>query len=213
MKTDQLITLLAADVAPVPRHAATRRVLLAWAAGSLLALAWLLAEYGLRADLRVALQGGAFWAKLAFPASLAVAGALLLQRLGRPGVAPGAAAWALLMPVALVWIVAGVQLLLAPQGERLPLVMGTTWRSCAWNIAILSLPVFGAALLALRSLAPTRPRLAGAAAGVLAGGAGASVYAFHCPEMQAPFLAIWYLAGMALPVALGALVGPKLLRW
>jgi hypothetical protein len=31
--------------------------------------------------------------------------------------------------------------------------------------------------------------------------------------MQAPFLAIWYLLGMLIPTALGALLGPRLLRW
>jgi hypothetical protein len=31
--------------------------------------------------------------------------------------------------------------------------------------------------------------------------------------MAAPFLAVWYLAGMAIPTALGALLAPHLLRW
>ena len=68
-------------------------------------------------------------------------------------------------------------------------------------------------LRALRELAPTRLRLAGAAAGALAGGAGAAVYALHCPEFGAPFLAVWYVLGMALPVAAGAWLGPRVLRW
>ncbi|HSV58580.1 MAG TPA: NrsF family protein, partial [Variovorax sp.] len=70
-----------------------------------------------------------------------------------------------------------------------------------------------AALLALKGLAPTRPALAGAAAGIMAGGAGATVYALHCPELAAPFLAVWYVAGMLIPVVAGALIGPRLLRW
>lgn len=49
--------------------------------------------------------------------------------------------------------------------------------------------------------------------GSLAGALGALVYALHCPEVQAPFLAVWYLAGMAIPTALGAVLGPRLLRW
>jgi hypothetical protein len=31
--------------------------------------------------------------------------------------------------------------------------------------------------------------------------------------MEAPFLAIWYLLGMLIPTLLGALLGPRLLRW
>ena len=48
---------------------------------------------------------------------------------------------------------------------------------------------------------------------VLAGALGALVYALHCPEMATPFLAVWYLAGIAIPTALGAMLGPRLLRW
>jgi hypothetical protein len=39
------------------------------------------------------------------------------------------------------------------------------------------------------------------------------VYALHCPELAAPFIAIWYVIGMAAPVVLGAALGPRLLRW
>ena len=46
-----------------------------------------------------------------------------------------------------------------------------------------------------------------------AGALGALVYALHCPEMATPFLAVWYVAGMAIPTALGAVLGPRLLRW
>ena len=70
-----------------------------------------------------------------------------------------------------------------------------------------------AALVALRGLAPTRPAWAGACAGAMAGAAGAAVYALHCTELAAPFLAIWYVAGMALPGFVGALLGPRILKW
>ena len=95
----------------------------------------------------------------------------------------------------------------------MPALMGQTWRSCAWSIGLIALPVFVAVLAALRGLAPTRPAAAGAAAGALAGGAGAAIYALHCPELAAPFLAVWYVLGIALPVVAGALIGPRLLRW
>jgi hypothetical protein len=55
---------------------------------------------------------------------------------------------------------------------------------------VVSLPMFAALLWALKGLAPTRPALAGAAAGALAGGAGAMVYALHCPELAAPYIAV-----------------------
>jgi len=74
-------------------------------------------------------------------------------------------------------------------------------------------PVFAATLWAMKGLAPTRPALAGAAAGLLAGAMAALVYALHCPEMEAPFIGVWYVVGMLIPAAAGALLGPLVLRW
>jgi len=52
-----------------------------------------------------------------------------------------------------------------------------------------------------------------AAAGLLSGAGGALVYALYCTEMAAPFIGIWYLLGMLIPTALGAMIGPRLLLW
>ena len=71
----------------------------------------------------------------------------------------------------------------------------------------------GAAFWALRGLAPTRPRAAGLAAGLLAGAVGATGYALSCSELSMAFVAIWYTLGIALAGGLGALLGPRLLRW
>jgi hypothetical protein len=38
-------------------------------------------------------------------------------------------------------------------------------------------------------------------------------YCLHCPEMSPAFWSIWYVLGMVLVAALGAALGPKLLRW
>jgi hypothetical protein len=70
-----------------------------------------------------------------------------------------------------------------------------------------------ASLWALRGLAPTRPRAAGLAAGLLAGAIGAFAYALACHEVSVAFVALWYSLGIALSGALGALLGPRLLRW
>jgi hypothetical protein len=80
-------------------------------------------------------------------------------------------------------------------------------------IALLSMPLFIAALRVMRGLAPTRLRLAGAAAGFAAGATAALVYCLHCPEMSPVFVGFWYLLGMLIPTALGALIGPRVLAW
>lgn len=68
-------------------------------------------------------------------------------------------------------------------------------------------------LWAFRKFAPTRPRLAGFCSGGLAGTVAAVVYAVHCTESAAAFVATWYTFGMLLPALLGLLIGPRVLRW
>ncbi len=40
----------------------------------------------------------------------------------------------------------------------------------------------------------------------VAGALATLVYCVHCPEMAAPFIAVWYVAGIALPTVLGEAV-------
>lgn len=213
MKTDELIALLGADAAPVPRRAPTRRVGIALAVSLPLSAALLFAAFGPRRDLVEAMFWPMFWVKVLFPIVIAAAGFVLVQRLARPGVRGGLAWPAAMAPVLLIWALALFDWNMAAPADRSAMLWGPTWRSCAFNILALAMPTFVAAIGALRSLAPTRPALAGAAAGALAGGVGGAVYAVHCIELASPFLAVWYVAGIALPVALGALLGPRLLRW
>ncbi|MEJ1165138.1 DUF1109 domain-containing protein [Variovorax sp. CCNWLW186] len=213
MKTDDLVAMLATGAAPAPRRAAGRRLALAVLAGVPLSFAILLTEYGVRRDLVQAMFWPMFWVKVLFPLCIAAAAFVAVQRLARPGV-PVRRAWiGIAVPLLVVWVLAAMSWFNAPPEERMPLLMGESWRICAVSIGLMALPVFAAALVALRGLAPTRPALAGAAAGGLAGGMGAAVYALHCMELTAPFLAVWYVSGIAVPVVLGAVLGPRLLRW
>jgi len=213
MKTDDFAALLAAQVAPVPPRTVSRRLRQALAAGLPLAALIMLCGYGLRHDLVQAMFWPMFWIKLLFSVCIGTAGYVMVQRLARPGVAVRGAWLGAVLPVLLMWALALYRWHLMPGDARMPDLMGQTWRSCVFNIALISLPLLAAGLLALRGMAPTRPAAAGAAAGALAGGAGAAVYALHCPELTAPFLAVWYVLGIALPVLAGALLGPRLLRW
>jgi hypothetical protein len=213
MKTDALIDLLATGPVEVRGRLVTRRFGLALAAGGLLVFVEMVAWLGVRPDLGEVMATPAMWIKLAFVLA-ATAGALWVSvRLARPGLKPGAAWVALLAPFLLIWALAGAQMSMAPPGERLDLFFGLTWAECPWCIAILSMPAFALSIWAMRGLAPTRLRLAGASAGLLSGTLAASIYTLHCPEMSAPFVGFWYVLGMLIPTAVGALIGPRLLRW
>jgi hypothetical protein len=213
MKTDDLIRLLAAGVPATAPGEARRRFALAlgWGAfgTTLLMAVWL----GVRADIGAAVLLPMFWVKLAFPGALLAAALAAALRLSRPGAAPGRAAAVVAAPVLAMWMLAGAVWLDAAAGERSALVLGVSAGTCAITIMLLSVPLLVAVQWAMRGLAPTRPALAGAAGGLLAGAGGALVYALYCTEMAAPFIGIWYLAGMLMPAALGALLGRYLLRW
>jgi hypothetical protein len=106
-----------------------------------------------------------------------------------------------------------VTLAAASPQDRAQLILGDTAGVCPFLIALLAAPLLIALLWVMRSLAPTRLRWAGAASGFAAGAIGAFIYTLHCPELAAPFLGIWYLLGMLIPTAIGAWLGPRLLRW
>ena len=213
MKTDELISVLAAGADAVGPYAARRRYAIALGWGALGAVLLMLILLGLRPDLADAAHLPMFWVKLAFPVALLAAALLAALRLSRPGARLGRAAAAIAAPVLAIWLLAAVALLGASAAEGQQLFLGETWRSCPTSIAILSAPLFAAVVWAMKGLAPTRLALAGAAAGLLAGAAGAAIYALHCPEMAAPFIGVWYLLGMLIPTAVGAVLGPLLLRW
>lgn len=213
MKTDDLISLLAADTAPVPSHAAARQIAIAMAVGIPLAILTMLLTMGSRPDLAQAIQFPLFWVKVLFPAAVACAGFATLARLARPGLSARAGMLASVLPVLLLWLLALAAYASAAPSERAAMVWGESWRTCTVSVVVISVPIFVAAFLALRQLAPTQLLLSGAYAGVLSGAAGATVYAFHCPETALPFMAIWYVAGIAATAGIGAALGPRFLRW
>ena len=213
MRTDDLVAMLATGGGAVAPHAAARRYAAAIAWGALGAALLLGLLLDVRRDLGVAVLMPMFWVKLAFVACLAAASLPAVLRLSLPGLRLAWVPGALAAPVLAMWLLAAFVLIRAEPAQRAGLFYGDTWNSCPLLVALLSAPAFAALLWAARGLAPTRLRLAGAAAGQLSGAVGALVYSLHCPEMAAPFVGFWYLLGILIPTAAGALLGPRLLRW
>lgn len=213
MKTNDLIDMLATGpdvaLAPVPVLRNTLLVLAALLLSGILMTATL----GLLPQLAQAPHQPAFWLKLIFSAALGGAGWFAARRLSRPGSSSGKLLLLVGAPVAMIWLIAAPTLFQSEPELRAGLFWGSTWRYCPALIALMSLPVFAATLSIMRQLAPIRLRLAGAAAGLASGGAAAVVYCLHCPEMSAVFVGFWYLLGMLVPTAVGALIGPRVLRW
>ncbi len=211
--SEALIARLAEELRPAPRSMVVRRLALGVGAGSVISAIVIAATLGLQPNLAQVAAGAMFWVKLAYSLALAVVALWACERLSRPaGQADGRIAW-LLAPLVAVAGLAVWQLAGASPPSRMPMVMGHSADVCPWLILGFSLPPLTGLIWAVRGLAPTRLRLTGAVLGLAAGGAGAAVYALHCNEAAAPFLAVWYSLGIAGAGVVGGLAGPRLLRW
>jgi len=213
MKTDDLIQSLAADLKPVGRGAASRRIALGLGLGAAVSVVLMVLWIGVRPDLAQALKTSMFWMKFAYAGLAALLLALATSRLSRPGARLGGLVVAVALPFVLMGTMAGIRLAMAARDAWHGLIMGASAHNCPWCIFIIGLPLLAGAIWAVRGLAPTRPTLAGLMAGGAAGALATLIYSFHCDETAAPFVAIWYTLGMALVATLGAAVGGRLLRW
>ncbi len=213
MKTDDFITLLATGTDAADAGAPARRLAAAAVGGGLVATSLVF----LWIDVRSTLAGDAmlpmFWVKELFCVALVAAGLFAVIRHSRPGAGLAWVSPLAVAPMLAMGLLATVVLVAADPRDRADLIRGISWEECSFNIAVLSLPALVAILWAMQGSAPTHPRRAGAAAGFAAGAIGALAYTLHCPELDAPFLAIWYVSGILIPTFVGACVGPRLLRW
>ena len=213
MKTNDLISALSADL-PVTGAVRLRTRLAVWMAPAAgLVLAGVMLTLGLRPDLAAALGGPAFWAKALYTVSLATAGFWLLDRAGRPGASVVAPLGLLAAILIVAMATGGASLMTTPGEARMDALMGGSARVCPTNIAGLSLLAAPLILFASQKFAPVRPMLAGTAVGLLTGGLAATLYGLHCPEHTAAFVAVWYTLGIAIPTAIGAVIGRFIWRW
>jgi hypothetical protein len=213
MKTDDLVSMLAAGVEPIDAQRTVRRRWLAIAGGFLAALVLTAGTLHLNPALSRDVFVAMFWVRETYCAVLGLLGFVAVNRLARPGIRLGWVPAGMGGVVIVMWILAVAVLIVAPAQTRAHLFFGRTAAICPFLIALVAAPLFIAFLWVLRDLAPTRLRSAGAAAGFAAGSLGALAYSLHCPELSAPFIGVWYLLGMSIPTTLGVWLGPRLLRW
>ena len=213
MKTDQLIDMLSTNVEPVPPGGLRKTLLGALVAGGIAAFCLMLATVGLRTGVTDGFLPGYLTVKLLFTLSLIGVGAALLERLMRPG-QDGRKLFAFVFLPFLIVVCAGVASLVFGQPMAWGRMMfGMQWATCLLCIPLFAVVPFAALIWALRKGAPTNLRQAGAIAGLVAGALGATAYAFHCPDDSVPFIAVWYGTLVVLCGAIGAVLGPRLLRW
>jgi hypothetical protein len=216
MKTDHLIDLLSTNLEPVPPARFGRALIVALVGGGAAALLLMLSTIGPRPDLNSPVHLRWTVIKELFALSVIAAGAPLLLKSMRPGLETKARWSQVLLPFMVAFATA--VLLLFYSGLRVYEVMlgGATGRSsvrCLLCIIVFAAIPFAALLWTLRKGAPTRLRLSGFIAGIVAGGVGAAAYAFGCLSDTIPFIAVWYTAAIGTCGLFGAELGSWLLRW
>lgn len=213
MRTDDLISALAADARAEASSSLSQRALVSLGVGAAVTALAFLAMLGPRADLLAPATLAATAGKIAVTGAVALAGALAALRLVSPGAPVGRALWPLLaalvgLAIWGVWETA----MLGAEGWRVRLV-GSNASHCLMLAPLFALAPLAGFLAALRRGAPVRPARAGAAAGLASAGVGAAFYALNCTDDSPLFVFVWYSLATAIVMALGAAIGSRLLRW
>jgi hypothetical protein len=213
MRTDDLISMLGTHVEPVDQKYVLRAIGMATAAGTLVAMAVMFLAFGFRTDLTTPRAFAFLFLKLAFAVVTLVLTAIMLTKLARPGGERRISMAWVVLPFAAVVLLAAAHLASAPSAHWERMIVGDQWLECLVSIPIIAIVPFAVIIWAVRRMAPTDLRRAGALAGLIAGSISAAAYALHCMDDSVPFVALWYSGTIILCTAAGALLGPRLLRW
>jgi hypothetical protein len=181
--------------------------------GAVLAVALFSVTLHTRPDIGEAFRSPAFVYKLITALSLAATAGALLPQAARPLPVARSRRTILIAAPALLAVGVAIELYLQPAALWLPRLVGHNAAHCLSIIPFLSAAPAGCLLVALRQGAPSQPTLAGAIAGLIAGGLGAALYALTCPDDSPLFVATWYTIAVAIVTGLTAYAGRHLLRW
>jgi len=213
MTTDQLISLLAADLKPVDRWRILRAVIVALAIGTAAAFGVMLLIFGARAEMPGVRNPDFLVIKLLFAFTVVATGTIFLPRLARPGAETRSSPALIFTPFAAIAAATAVVLGSTHFSSWIGLIVGKDSLTCLLSIPLLAVLPFTALIWALSIGAPTDETRAGEIAGLVAGGLGAFVCAFPCADGSLPSIALWYGLPIGICAIFGAMLGPSLLRW
>jgi hypothetical protein len=215
VNTDDLINFLGTNVEPVKSGQLRNTLLASLAVGAVAALCLTLVILGLGAP-NEAFGGellGPRFLGLVFTLGVVLAGTSFLLRAARPGT-PGRRPLVVIGLLFFALLSAGVITLVLSHpvvwGE---MVFGPQWAVCLVCIPLFAIAPFASLIWALRKEAPTNPAWTGAVAGLVAGALGAAAFALHHPAGSILFILLWYGGPIVACTLVGAILGPRLLRW
>lgn len=213
MKTDDLITMLAQDAAPPPATPVGQRAMLGLGLGFAGAVLLYLLVLGPRPALLDYVQNPVVLSKTILPFGLFILALIMGLRSVRPGASMGRTA-------RLIWVIPTILagLVIWALATTPPSRMWLDWVGhsipvCLPAITVLSLPIMGGLITAMRRGAPVDPQAAGALIGLASAGLATALYSTFCTEDSPLFFATWYTIGILCTTGLGAWAGGKWLRW
>lgn len=211
MRTEELITDLAADL--TPRWSLRSLYGAGLAIGVSVAAAMFFVSLGVRPDIHHAAGTVRFLFKFVVTLSLAMAAFGLLLPLSRPGADPGVWRWLLAVVPGLLLVAVLAELVSTPAFAWQTRLVGTNALLCLAAIPALSTGPLVCLIACLRRGAPMYPGLTGAVAGLAASGIAATFYASHCPDDSPLFVMTWYGIATALVSLIGLAAGRAFLKW
>lgn len=212
MKTDDLITALAADRSDQSLRPRTA-IVCATIAGALIATILFISVLGYRPDIAQAAGTYRFLFKFVLTVTLAASAIGLVLQVFRPEAVLGRRLWLLAAAPVMLVLAALAELIVMPSASWMPRLIGTNARFCLVVIPSLSVVPLLAFFWALRRSAPANPGLAGALAGLASGGIAATLYASHCIDDSPLFVMVWYSLAIGLVTAVGYFAGRRWLAW
>jgi len=213
MTTNQLIDLLVADLKPVDERRTLHAVIVALVIGLAAALGVMSLIFASPPELLDGKNLVFLLVKLVFASAVVATTAVFLPQLARPGIKMRRTPALILMPFAAFAAAAAVELASVHSSAWAAMIVEKDSLTCLPAVLLLAILPFTALMWGLRAGAPTDRIMAGAIAGLAAGGLGAFACAFPCTEQSLPSIALWYGFPVGVCAAVGAKLGPSLLRW
>jgi hypothetical protein len=212
MRTDDLVHALVADHHAI-KSSFGRKFAVVITVGFAISAVLFWGTLGPRPDIEAAALTVRFNLKIVEALLLAATAGALAFRLAQPGADTRPQTVVMVAAPILLVIAVIAELLIVPASQWQAKLVGNNSLVCLTAIPLLSLPLLAAMLLALHHGAPALRGAAGAAAGLVAGGLAAALYATQCTDDSPLFVATWYSIAIGTVAVLGALLGRRLLRW
>ncbi|HJS89747.1 MAG TPA: DUF1109 domain-containing protein [Steroidobacteraceae bacterium] len=212
MKTDELIETLGVTVERVEGRSFRNAFIVALILGTALALCAMEALLGTSPSALRESDLGLIVLTAALALGVVVAGSRYLLKAAYPGISMRGPTALIVLVIAVLGAGVVGALAIHPAISS-QIIFGPRWTICLICIPLFAMAPFIALVWVLRKGAPTRLRSAGAVAGLVAGAIGAGACALHQPASSLPFVGFWYAGPILVCALLGALLGPRVLRW